>query len=180
MVDGGADAVGSFWGASTIARFTGGQRVAVRTMQSSPHAMFAARRHCRSKQQPKGFTAMHRLALCLVIASLILATPRHAAAAVTDFYEAIDFVEINKRDPTLSGSPASLMVRGILVGGTPVTRTYAFVSTAGVPTEGLETAMHCHRLAVLAMSKPGKFQFAIGPGTSASILGGCRLTLAAP
>ena len=121
---------------------------------------------------------MYRLLLCLVLVTSTLATPRSAAAAVTDFYDTVDAVEYSKRDPN-GLSNATLHVRGVLSGGSaPVTRAYVFINTAST-TEGPELAMHCHRLAVLAMSKPGKFQFAIGPGPSTSATG-CKLTLVTP
>jgi hypothetical protein len=121
---------------------------------------------------------MYRLALCLVLVTYTFATPRSAAAAVTDFYDTVDSAEINKRDSG-AGSNPTLLVRGILAGGTaPITRSYVFTGTTNL--EGLETAMHCHRLAVLAMSRPGKYQFAIGPGPNPSTATGCRLTLVTP
>ena len=120
--------------------------------------------------------AMYRLVLCLVFVASTLAAPRPATAAVTDFYDTVDFVEITARDATQPTTPASLVLRGIPAGGNaPVTRTYRF-QDARATGDGLEMALHCNRLAVLAMSKPGKFQFAIhATGTPT-----CRLTLVAP
>lgn len=123
---------------------------------------------------------MHRLAICLVIALVSLAAPRPAAAIATDVYDTVDSVEIDNSNSSLSGSPPTLQVTGIPAGATtPVTRTYTFfASAAGV---GVDTAMHCHRLAVVAMSKPGRFQFAIGQGTvSGNSARGCKLILVAP
>jgi hypothetical protein len=122
---------------------------------------------------------MHRLVLCLALVTSSLAAPRHAIAAVTDFYETLDFVEINRSDCSVGCHP-SLSVRGILVGGSaPVTRVYKFGASSSTDADGLQTAMHCHRLAMVVMSKPGKFQFAIGPLGNV-LAQGCRLTLIAP
>jgi len=122
---------------------------------------------------------MYRLVLCLVFVASTLATPRPATAAVVEFYDTIDFAEVAQHNSNVSGSPPTLSLHGILAGGsTPVTRTYLFFPNSG--TEGLEAAMHCHRLAVLVMSKPGKFQFAIHGSNFPTTAGGCRLTLVAP
>jgi hypothetical protein len=122
---------------------------------------------------------MYRVALCLALVASTLATPRTAGAVATDSYDTVDAVEFNRRDPNFAGNP-SIQVRGIPAGGTtPTTRTYFFTSFSSNPTDGVESATHCHRLAVLAMSKPGKYQFAIGPGGSSTATG-CRLTLVTP
>jgi hypothetical protein len=118
---------------------------------------------------------MYRFPLCLMLFASTLAAPRPAAAVVSDFYDSVDFVEVDKRNCS-EGCEPSLTVRGILAGtSTSITRVYLFTNS-GNNTEGVETALHCQRLALLAMSKPGKFQFAIGPFRNAS---GCRLTAVA-
>ena len=116
---------------------------------------------------------MHRFAICLVIALSSLAAPRPAAAAATDVYDTVDSVEIDNRGGlqgpflVLTGIPAGLT--------TPVTTSYSF-NSSGFPAS-LDIAMHCHRLALVAMSKPGKFQFAIGQAANTR---GCKLSLRAP
>ena len=105
----------------------------------------------------------HRLVTCFVITSLSVAAPRPAAAEATDVYDTVDSVEVNTGRLVLIGIPAG--------GTTPVTTTYNFGFS--------DMAMHCQRLAVVAMSKPGKFQFAIGPSGN-FIATGCKLTLRAP
>jgi hypothetical protein len=120
---------------------------------------------------------MHRLAICLVIASVSLAAPRPAVASATDVYDTVDSVEVNSDDPNASFN-VSLVVTGIPAGGsTPITKIYNFgaLSTAG----NFEQAAHCQRLAVVAMSKPGKFQFAIGAFAS-SLNHSCKLILRTP
>jgi hypothetical protein len=123
---------------------------------------------------------MHRLAICVVLASSILVAPRPAAAAVTDFYDTIDAVEVNNLDPNAAGDRSVLTVTGILTGQTAaITRVYIFANAN--PPANVDMAMHCHRLAVLAMSKPGKFQYAIGPGPfSGTIAHGCKLIARTP
>jgi hypothetical protein len=120
---------------------------------------------------------MHRLALCLVVITSTLAAPRPAVAAVADNYDTIDFAEVNPRDSSFGSSP-TLTLQGILAGtSAPVTKTYFFNNSGN--TEGVDTALQCQRLALLVMSKPGKFQFGIGrPGSGSA--GSCRITRVTP
>src|SRR5262245_16328871 len=95
---------------------------------------------------------MIRLCICLVFVSLSVATLRPAYADVVDVYDAVDAVEMTVR--TNNDDRTALQVTGILTGQTtPVTRTYVFIDTQ------TDVVIQCQRLAVLAMSKPGKFQF---------------------
>jgi hypothetical protein len=101
----------------------------------------------------------HRIAACLALASLTFVAPRPAAAAVTHTFDTVDAVEI------VNGSD-TLVVTGILVGQTtPTTLSFYFVG------------VRCERLAVIAMSKPGKFRFGIG---SSGGSGSCKLILQTP
>lgn len=119
---------------------------------------------------------MHRLTLCLVIALLSVAAPRPAAAAATDIFDSVNAVEVNNNDPNAGGN-VTLTLQGIRAGGTtPSTTTYVF-SGASSPSN-LDMANQCQRLAVLVMSKPGKFQFAISPSSSSAH--GCKLILRTP
>jgi hypothetical protein len=144
-----------------------------------PSRRWGCNGHClefRAETSP-GDHIMYRLAFCLVLIASTLGLPRLVAAEVTDFYDTVDFAEVDKRNCSNFGCNPTLTVRGILAGGsTPVTRTYVFGNN-GNGTEGLDTAQHCQRLAVIAMSKPGKFQFAVGPSGTAS---GCRLSVVGP
>jgi len=122
---------------------------------------------------------MYRLALCLMLVASVLATPRPSIANVIDSYDTVEFVEANNRNSEISGGPPSLTVRGIPAGGSaPVTKIYRFFNSSAV-IDGVEAALHCQRLAVLAMSKPGKFQFAVVLPAQLNA-SGCRLTLVAP
>ena len=123
---------------------------------------------------------MYRFVLCLVFAASTLATPRSATAAVNESYDTIDLAELTQRNPNFTFSPPTLTLRGIPTGASaPVTRTYVFAQSS-TATENLEAAMYCHRLAVLAMSKPGKYQFAIHFSNTTSVNVGCRLALITP
>jgi hypothetical protein len=123
---------------------------------------------------------MHRLVLCLVFAASTLSTPRRATAAVTDVYDTVDSVELTQSQFVAGSRVSTLVLRGILTGeNAPVVRTYRFIQS-GEGVDGLAAAMHCQRLAVLAMSKPGKFQFAIHAPNINTSAGGCRLSLVAP
>lgn len=124
---------------------------------------------------------MRRFLQCLVLVISTLAIPRSASAVITDFYDTVDFAEISRRNFNFSGGPPTLTVRGVLSSGTaPTTRTYIFNVSTSTDQSGLDTAMHCHKLAVLTMSKPGKFQFAISAPSQFLTDVGCRLTLVTP
>lgn len=89
-----------------------------------------------------------QLATCLAIAALTMISPEPARAAQGDVtvYDTVDAVE------TLG---SQMTVTGIIAGqGAPSTTRYR----VGTTEEG---AARCDRLALLAMSKPGKFQFAL-------------------
>jgi len=111
----------------------------------------------------------------LMIASLIFAAPRSAAAAFfSSVFDTVDTVEIN-HDNMFGFPSANVVVTGILSGGSVVvTRTFEFFNDA-------DMAARCERFAVIAMSKPGRFQFAIGShNVGSGTGGGCRLILRAP
>lgn len=114
-----------------------------------------------------------------VAAVLMLAAPLRAFAANSGFrnsFDTIDSVEISNLDVEF-GQHSFLTVRGILRGqSTPVSLDFDFGTNKDMATR-------CERLALIAMSKPGKYQFDIGANNSGSTDGGhgdCRLTLVAP
>ena len=115
----------------------------------------------------------------LMIASLIFAAPRSTAAAqINTVFDTVDTVEINHDGVCDSCTPqAHVVVTGILRNGSvPTTMTFGFASD-------FDMAAQCERLAAIVMSKPGKYQFAIGSHTSGvggGSGGGCRLILRAP
>lgn len=118
----------------------------------------------------------HRLACCLVIASLALA-PRSSAAdpGIQVVYDTVDAVEIKNHDVGSSTPHALVVVRGIRSGGSvPVTTSFDFGTNKDMATR-------CERLAVIAMSKPGKYQYGIGSdafnGNTDGGHGDCQLIL---
>jgi hypothetical protein len=86
--------------------------------------------------------------MCCAIVAVTVGGPLPAMAATSDTttYDTIDAVEV-------VGSV--ITVTGIISGqGAPTTTTYTVLG-------GTESAARCDRLALLAMAKPGKFQFAV-------------------
>jgi hypothetical protein len=124
---------------------------------------------------------MYRLAICLVLASLTFVPAKRAAAdtSIQAVFDTVDSVEIKNADNSSSINHAIVLVRGVLAGGsTPNTQSFDFGNNVGM-------AMRCERLAVIAMSKSGKFQFAIGAdpftgGSGQNGHGDCKLILVTP
>ena len=85
----------------------------------------------------------------LVFVAVLVLSSRLAAADFVIVYDTVDAVQ------TRSDSMISLT--GIIAGeGTPTTKLYPLgQSSTG---SGVDPAARCDRLALLAMSKPGKFQ----------------------
>ena len=95
------------------------------------------------------------LVTCLTIIALSFVSPTRAAAATfatsSAVYDTIDAIEV-------TGS-SSLDITGIISGqGSPSTLSYSINSLGSA---GGEAPFRCERLALLAMSKPGKFQLAM-------------------
>ena len=104
-----------------------------------------------------------RFAICLAIASSLFLAPR-LAAADTFAFDTVDAVE-------LSGS--SITVTGILSGqSSPTTRPFS-VSNAAM-------LQQCERVALMAISKPGKYQLHIVTYTGSNYVGSCKLILRTP
>ena len=108
----------------------------------------------------------YRLAFFLVTASLALAAPELArgtnSLADTAIYDTVDAIDMN---------PVGFAVTGIIAGGsTPGTVFY----TAN------EDRCHatCERFGLLAMSKPGKFQFVVTSVGNNPVC--CKLVLRTP
>jgi hypothetical protein len=128
------------------------------------------------------FFMSHRLA-CAGFSLLVLVAPRIATANTSVplqiTYDAVDFVDIKNEDicDGCSRSEAIVLVRGVPTGqSTPATATFNF----GI---NKDMATRCERLATIAMSRPGKYQFAIGADNHNSPDGGhghCQLTLVSP
>jgi hypothetical protein len=113
-----------------------------------------------------------------VLAALALVTPRHVAAdpGIQTVFDTVDSVEIKNHD--LCGgctTQAVVNIRGIRAGqSVPGDFSFNFGGNTDMATR-------CERLAVIAMSKPGKFQFGIGADTVITAgHGDCKLILVNP
>jgi len=105
----------------------------------------------------------HRLACCLAIASLLFLAPRPAAADTIDVFDTVDSVDLN--------GTIRLFVTGILSGQTAPTTQELYVTNSTL-------VQQCERLALMAMSKPGKYQFHVVRNSGA--VSRCKLSLRAP
>jgi hypothetical protein len=112
---------------------------------------------------------MSRHLISLVAAGIVMSSSHLAFA---DFaYDTVDAVE------TLTvGSNVAIQISGIISGdSTPTTTTYILRGSSS----GTDQANRCDRMALLAMSKPGKFQFVlVGPG--GSTFSNCKLIVRTP
>jgi hypothetical protein len=120
---------------------------------------------------------MHRLVMCLMVCASTFAVPRHGAAAIspTTTFDTVDAVELQNDCCTF----VNLVVTGIRAGeSTPTTITFTFANNSATDAA---PALRCERFAVIAMSKPGKYQFAIGAnGNVGGGSGACKLILRTP
>lgn len=114
------------------------------------------------------------LATCIAISALALLAPRPAGANIGDIiaaYDTVDAVEVVANQITLTG---------IITGEAAASRrTFAIFGSSSATGSSNPTdvaASRCDRLALLAMSKPGKFQFAIVDAGLSSRFG-CKLIL---
>ena len=112
------------------------------------------------------------LIACLVIAVLLSPSVPVVAAhgsPVTAVYDTVDAVE---------SSSDYIVIAGIISGSsTPTEVRYDLFEPAGV--HGVAAA-RCDRLALLAIAKPGKYQFAIVALASFGARFGCKLIVRAP
>jgi hypothetical protein len=111
----------------------------------------------------------YRVNVLLAVASLTFAAARTEAAEIPTVFDTVDAVEVGG-----TGGGPRVIVTGVQTGeSTPTTIEFTFFNNT-------DTASHCHRLAVLAMSKPGRFQFAIFTRSGGSLDGGCKLIRRTP
>src|SRR5262245_43775393 len=105
------------------------------------------------------------LATCLLVAALSIVSPRAAPAeAFLEIpYETVDAFEVSSKNIT---------VTGIIAGaGAPTTTQYTVLTD-------VVAASRCDRLALLAMSRPGKFQFVVVSFGFSGVA--CKLVARAP
>lgn len=106
-------------------------------------------------------------AVALVLAALVAAPRVAAAETVFAAYDTIDAYDVRPN--------GGIRITGILAGASAPTTTLYNVGSSSTTTDN---SMRCDRLALLAMTKPGKFQFFLiedgfGPLS-------CRLKLRTP
>ena len=112
---------------------------------------------------------MSRHLIRLVVAGIVAFSSRLALADVS--YDTVEAVQTS----TVSSNVA-IQISGIVSGdSTSTTTTYVLRSS----TSGTDLGNRCDRMALLAMSKPGKFQLVlVGPGGGS--FSNCKLILRTP
>jgi hypothetical protein len=114
------------------------------------------------------------LASCLAIAALVTISPRPLSAAIGPpiVYDAVDAIDV-QRD--------RIEVTGIISGDDgPSTTLYQILGTTTGSSANDVAAARCDRLALLAMSKPGKFQFAVTLQATFPNRHSCKLIVRTP
>jgi hypothetical protein len=117
------------------------------------------------------------VAMCCAIAAFTFGALPPAAAAFGDTitYDTVDAIEV---------LADQIKVTGIISGqGAPSTTLFRIVSSPPSSTTGGSTdvaASRCDRLALLAMSKPGKYQFAIVQAADFGARFSCKLIVRTP
>ena len=112
---------------------------------------------------------MSRHLISLVVAGIVMSSSHLALA---DFaYDTVDAVQT-----TTVGSNVAIEIRGVVSGDSaPTTTTYVLRGSSS----GTDQGNRCDRMALLAMSKPGKFQFVlVGPG--GNTFSNCKLIARTP
>lgn len=115
----------------------------------------------------------NRAVLCVAFTLLAFAMPRATVASTfTQVFDSVDSVELN-----VDSGVVHIVIQGIPAGGsTPIIRSFVF-GAAGAASD-VSSATACQRTALLAMSKPGKYQLAIGQSEGVTA-GACKLILVA-
>ncbi len=103
------------------------------------------------------------------LAALLPAEARGNPAIGPVTYDTVDAVEVLDNRITITGIAAG--------GSVPVELTFTILDVPGSTTGA--AAARCDRLALLAMAKPGKYQFAT-TATNTSLRFGCKLIVRTP
>ena len=127
---------------------------------------------------------IRRLVFCLALATIAMLSPtpaRSAVGSVTTF-DTVDAVEgFTEFDTTRF---VGVKVTGIVAGvGTPSTIQFRLINSAFESTFGISSVdlvARCDRMAMLAMSKPGKFQLAFVEAAHFGPTFNCRLLVRTP
>jgi hypothetical protein len=111
---------------------------------------------------------------CFTLGALCLLSSQPARAAFGEViaYDTVDAIKV---------VDTRIFVTGIIAGqGAPTTTKYE-IRTAGVSSgAAIDVAARCDRLALLAMSKPGKFQFGLVDESSFGEQFSCKLIVRTP
>jgi hypothetical protein len=126
---------------------------------------------------------IRRLVLCLALAMLatLSSTPARGAVGSVTTFDTVDAIEATMVSD--SNRPVGIKVTGILVGFASPTTVPVKLHSSAISTvpgmAGVDPVARCDRMAMLAMSKPGKFQFALVE-TEISQLFTCKLIVRTP
>jgi hypothetical protein len=124
------------------------------------------------------------LPLCLALAALATFSPTPAGAAVGSLttFDTVDAIEATFAVSDTSHAPG-IRVTGILVGNSgPTTVSVKLTNSTianGSGVGAVDPVARCDRMAMLAMSRPGKFQFALVE-TDVFQVFTCKLIVRAP
>lgn len=115
------------------------------------------------------------VAMCCAIAAFTFGRlpPAVAALGDTTTYDTVDAVEVLDDQIRVTG-----IISGQAVPSTVLYKIRSSSTSSGGPTD--TAASRCDRLALLAMSKPGKFQFAVVLELVNPTAFGCKLIVRTP
>jgi hypothetical protein len=111
---------------------------------------------------------------CLTLGALCFLSSQPARAAFGDvtLYDTVDEIRV---------VDLRLVVTGIIAGhSASSTATYQIRTTSVSNGATIDVAARCDRLALLAMSKPGKFQFGVVDESSGGAVFSCKLIVRTP
>jgi hypothetical protein len=99
--------------------------------------------------------------------------PARAAFGDVTLYDAVDAINV---------AGTNIVVTGIISGqsGASTTRYSIRTTSSSSTSTGSDTAARCDRLALLAMSKPGKFQFGMVDDNGFASVFTCKLIVRTP
>ncbi|HSS00566.1 MAG TPA: hypothetical protein VLM79_26085 [Kofleriaceae bacterium] len=108
------------------------------------------------------------LIACLTLGALCLLSSQPARAAFGDvtLYETVD---------AINAVTTAIVVTGIIAGQSGPSTTRYSIRNLGSGGAAIDTAARCDRLALLAMSKPGKFQFGMVDDNGIATVFSCKL-----
>jgi hypothetical protein len=115
------------------------------------------------------------LVICVALAALCLISsqPVNAETGTVTLYDTVDAIKV---------SDSRITVTGIITGDSaPSTAVYTILSTSATNGGAIDVAAsRCDRLALLAISKPGKFQFGMVLEGNSGARFSCKLIVRTP